>query len=117
MCPDTLPAPPPMRQDTRALQPPPPSFIPSHPTELCGWCHIVVMILELFILVGRGDHGEAESRKEERGGGFRLQQDPKELYLFHQHLLFCILLTTHCRSLAKNQQLSILCVFQRNKQK
>lgn len=117
MSPDTLPAPCPIRRDTRALQPPPPPLIPSHPTGLRGRCHHVVMIPELWRLVrGGGDDGGVERRKRgDERRGFKPQLDPRELSLIYLHLFFCILLTTHCRSWANNRQLSTNSVFSRKK--
>lgn len=45
-------------------------------------------------------------KEEMRGGEFKPQLDPQELSPIYLRLLFCILLTTHCRSWAKNHHLS-----------
>lgn len=57
-----------------------------------------------------------EEREEMRGGEYKSQLDARELSLIYLHLVFCILLTTHCRSWAKNHQLSSSSVFFRQKQ-
>lgn len=112
MSPDKPPAPSLIRRDTQALQPPP--LIPSHPAGLWGRCHNVVMIPQLWLLVSGGDDGGVERRKRgDKRRGNKPQQDPQELSPIYLHLLFCILLATHCRSWAKNRHLSTnQCVFQ-----
>lgn len=50
--------------------------------------------------------GWREETEEMRGGGIIPQLDRRELSLIYLHLLFYILLTSHCRSWAKYCQLS-----------
>lgn len=117
MSPDTLPAPPSVRRDTQALQPSPPPLVPSHPSGLWGQCHNAVMMPELWVLVRGDNDGGVERRK--RGNerrGIKPQLDPQEHSFIYLYLLFCILLTTHCRSWAKNHQLSTDSVFFRQKE-
>lgn len=57
-----------------------------------------------------------EERQEMRGGEFKSPLDPRDLSLIYLHFLFYIRLTAHCRSWAKNRQLSTNSVFFRQKQ-
>lgn len=115
MSPDTLPAPSPVRRDTHALQPPP--LIPSRPAGLRGRCHSVAIIPDPRVLDRRGDDGGVKNRKRgDERRGIKPQLDPRELFLIYLHLCFCIFLTTHCRSWAKNHQLSSTSVFFRQEE-
>lgn len=108
MSPDTLPAPRPIRRDTRALQPPAPPLIPSRPTGLRGRRHSLVTTPELGLL-GRG----GDTEEEMRGGELKPQPHPPPS---SPHLPTSPLFYPSGNSLQKlGQQLSTFyqrCVFQ-----